>query len=317
MPTLDGKSEKFELLKDLFQTNLKIHNQLTEEDKINYFYSLMRGDAVQTFKNITSPNRSNLGEILTLFRMKNVKPQSRATAKHKLQRLVFNPAYQKLIDFLDELQNLAKDAFGVAAQDIIEQFIYAKIHHHLKKSINHAHLENGTYEQIVSHLEKELELNGLEAPDVMQMKFVTQQSTKQNPEKPKTTCHHSKKPCHYRNQCRQLKREKEQTENNINNVGNSNNNVGQTNPNYKNNFLSNTKANNTNNQKYRRPRPVYPPCETCGKSNQSTEKCYFRANAANRSPPLNRRRERQKQVQRRNAQINSDDNVQAAAQTLN
>ena len=66
-----------------------------------------------------------------------------------------------------------------------------------------------------------------------------------------------------------------------------------------------------------RPRPVYPPCETCGKSNQSTEKCYFRANAANRSPPLNRRRERQKQVQQRNAQINSDDNVQAAAQTLN
>ena len=38
---------------------------------------------------------------------------------------------------------------------------------HLKKSINQAHLENGTYEQIVSHLERELELNGLEAPDEM------------------------------------------------------------------------------------------------------------------------------------------------------
>ena len=33
MPTFDGKSEKFELFEDLFQTNLKIHNQLTEEDK--------------------------------------------------------------------------------------------------------------------------------------------------------------------------------------------------------------------------------------------------------------------------------------------
>ena len=56
MPMFDGKSEKFELFKDLFQTSLKIHNQLTEEDKINYFHSLMRGDALQTFKNITSPN---------------------------------------------------------------------------------------------------------------------------------------------------------------------------------------------------------------------------------------------------------------------
>ena len=145
MPTFDGKSEKFELFEDLFQTSLKIHNQLTQEDKINYFHTLMRGDALQTFKNITTPNRENLGEILTVFRRKYVKPQSMATAKHKFQRMVFNPANQKLIDFLDELQKLAKDAFGVAAQAIIEQFIYAKMPPHLKKSINQAHLEHDTY----------------------------------------------------------------------------------------------------------------------------------------------------------------------------
>ena len=56
MPTFDEKSDKFELFEDLFQTSLKIHNQLTEEDKIKYFHPLMRGDALQTFKNITSPN---------------------------------------------------------------------------------------------------------------------------------------------------------------------------------------------------------------------------------------------------------------------
>ena len=158
MPTFDEKSEKFELFEDLFQTSLKIHNQLMEEDKINYFHSLMRGDALQTFKNITRPNREKLGEILTVFRRKYVEPQSMATAKHKFQRLVFNPANQNLIDFLDELQKLAKDAFGVAAQAIIEQFIYAKMPPHLMNSINQAHLENGTYEQLVSHLERELEL---------------------------------------------------------------------------------------------------------------------------------------------------------------
>ena len=83
MPTFDGKSEKFELFEDLFQTSLKIHNQLTQEVKMNYFHSLMRGDALQTFKNITSPNRENLGEILTVFRRKYVKPQSLAMAKDK------------------------------------------------------------------------------------------------------------------------------------------------------------------------------------------------------------------------------------------
>ena len=125
MPTFDGKSEKFELFEDLFQTSFEIHKQLTDEDKIKYFHSLMRGDAPQTFKSITSLNRETLGEILTVFCRKYVKPQSMATAKHNFQRLVFNPVNQKLVDFLDELQKLAKDAFGVAAQVNIEQFIYA------------------------------------------------------------------------------------------------------------------------------------------------------------------------------------------------
>ena len=113
----------------------------------------MRGDALQTIKNITSPNRENMGDILTVFQIKYVEPQSRAAAKRKFQRLVFNPANHNLIDFLVELQKLAKEAIGVAAQAVIEQFVYAKMPPRLKMSTNPAHLRNGTYEQIVPHLE--------------------------------------------------------------------------------------------------------------------------------------------------------------------
>ena len=113
MPTFDGKTDKFELFEDLFQTSLKNHNQLTEDDRINYFHSLMRGDALQTFRNINGTTRKNLGEILAVFRRKYVKPQSMATAKHQFQKLVFNPAKQKLVEFLDELQKQAKDAFEI------------------------------------------------------------------------------------------------------------------------------------------------------------------------------------------------------------
>ena len=238
MPTFDGKSKKFELFEDLFQTSLKTHNQLTEEDKLHFFHSLMRGDALQTSKNISSPNRENLTEILTVFRRKYVKPQSMATAKHKFQQLVFNPANQKLIDFLDELQKLAKCAFGVDAQAIIEQFIYAKMPPHLKKSINQAHLENGTCEQIVTHLERELELNSLEYPDETQMNTVMY---------------------------------KQQIDDNPDNAGIINSDTNDSNPN--------------NHKKDRKSRTLYPPCQTCGKTNHSTERCYVGANAANRPLP--------------------------------
>ena len=172
----------------------------------------MRGDALQTFRNVNSLKRENLGEILTVLRTTYVKPQSMATAKHKFQRLVFKPANQKLIEFLEELQRLAEDAFGVAAQAIIEQLIFAKMHPRLKISINQAHLENGTFEQIVSHLERELQLNDLEAPDELQINTVTQQATQQNTEKPRPSCHRCKKSGHYRNKCRQLKRKKKQAQ---------------------------------------------------------------------------------------------------------
>ena len=128
-----------------------------------------------------------------------------ATAKHKFLKLVFNPADQKLVHFLDERQKLARDAFGIAAHAIIEQFIYARMPPHLKNSITWAHLENGTYEQIVTHLEKEIELNGLEAPDELQLNTVSQHATNTNANRPNLTCHHCRKPRHYSNQCRLLK----------------------------------------------------------------------------------------------------------------
>ena len=102
MPTFDGKSEEFELLEDLFRTSLKINNHLTEENKRNYFHSLKHSDALQTSKNITSLKREKLGEFLTVFRRKYVKPQSIAAEKHKFQRLIFNPAKQKVMDFVHD-----------------------------------------------------------------------------------------------------------------------------------------------------------------------------------------------------------------------
>ena len=213
--------------------------------------------------------------------------------------------------FLDELRKLAKDAFGVAAHAIIEQFIYAKMPPHLKKSINQAHLENGLYEQIVTHLERELELNGLEAPDELPRKNVSQQTTNTNADRPKPTCHHCKKPGHYRNQCRLLKKQREQTENYQTNPGNKNSAANTSDPNSNVNITNNNK---NSNKAERKPKTVYPPGESCKKTNHSTEKCYFGANAANRPPPRHRRPGRQNQVSERANQSDTNEAPQAAAQ---
>ena len=159
------KNEKFEYFEDLFHTTLRMQPALTEEMKINHFHAHLRGLALKTFKNIQRTPTTTLEDILVVFRRKYVKPESSASAKHRFHRLVFDPERQKLPDFLEELQESAEKAFGDIASQMIESLLYAKMPPHLKRSINQAYLENGTYEQIVRHLEREMELNGLESED--------------------------------------------------------------------------------------------------------------------------------------------------------
>ena len=160
--TFDGKSEKFELFEDLFHTMIKMQPDMTETMKINHFHSLLRKNAFQTFRSINTANRQTLEDILAVFRRKYVKPESQATAKHKWHGLVFDPNTMKLSDFLKELNQGAEKAFGENAQAMIDSLLYAKLPPKLRRSVNMARLENATYDEIVTHLEREFELNGLE-----------------------------------------------------------------------------------------------------------------------------------------------------------
>ena len=154
--TFNGKNEKFEYFEDLFLTTFKMQPNLTKEMKINHFHAHLRGLALKTFKNIQRTPTLTLGDILNVFRRKYVKPESSASAKHRFHRLIIDPENQKLPDFLEDLQESAEEAFGDNAHHMINNLLYVKMPPHLKKSINQAYLEKGSYDQIVKHLEREM-----------------------------------------------------------------------------------------------------------------------------------------------------------------
>ena len=53
----DSESEKFEMFADFFHTMIKMQPEMTETMKSNHFLSLLRKNALQTFRNIKSANR--------------------------------------------------------------------------------------------------------------------------------------------------------------------------------------------------------------------------------------------------------------------
>ena len=249
MPTFDGKTEKFELFEDLFQTSLKIHPQITEQEKIHYFHSLLRGDALQTFRNMTETTKTNLSDIIAAFRRRYVKTQSVATARCKWENLTFDPANQTFQDFLENYQKLAQEAYAEDAPRFIETSFYAKMPTHLKRVLNQARLETASYETMVQHLEREMELNGLANPDSTTLTGIhnvepTNNHNQERPPKTASTCFGCGHQGHLLRNCRKTNRDKR-----------------------------NQKTTNTT---------VTNPCETCGKLSHETKDCYSGANWANR-----------------------------------
>ena len=121
----------------------------------------------------------------------------------------------KLPDFFEELNQGAEKAFGENAQAMINSLLYAKLPPKLKRSVNMARLEYATYEERVTQLERELEINGLEEGDDIPVPTMSTAPTATRPGtgllssgiNPNITC---KKPEHVKDDCRELKRKDEQ-----------------------------------------------------------------------------------------------------------
>ena len=115
---------------------------------------------------------------------------------------------------MEELNECAEKAFGDNAQHMIDSLLYAKLPPHLKRSLNLAYLENGTYDQIVAHLERELELSGSENDGELTIPTMTAtppNDKQQITEQPRVVCHYCKKPGHVIRDCRKrMRKEQEQ-----------------------------------------------------------------------------------------------------------
>ena len=191
-----------------------------------------------------------------MFRRKYVKPESQATAEHKWHKLTFEANTKSLPDFLEKLNECAERTFRDNAQHMIDSLLYAKMPLHLKQSLNLAYLENVTHDQIVAHLERELEGSGLENDGELKittMTAVPPNDKQQNTEKAKIICHSCEKPGHVIRDCRKrLRKEQEQKSDPL---------------------IQNTKLSTSK---------LFALCPHCQRTNHSPEKCWIGPNAANR-----------------------------------
>ena len=139
---------------------------------------------------------------------------------------------------------------------MIDNLLNAKLPPHLKRSLNLAYLEYGTYDQIVAHLERELELSGFENDGELTIPTTTAvppNDNQQNTEQTKVVCHYCKKPGHVIRDCRKSMRKEQEQRNDPSN--------------------QNIKPSTSTS---------FPSCPHCQRTNHPPGKCWNGPNAANR-----------------------------------
>ena len=78
-----------------------------------------------------------------------------------MAQLKFDPKTKSPPDFLEDVTESAEKPSGYNAQQKIDSLLYTKLPPHLKRPLNLPYLEKSTYDQIIAHLEKELDFSGL------------------------------------------------------------------------------------------------------------------------------------------------------------
>ena len=127
-----------------------------------------------------------------------------------MSNIVYKLFPSQLIVFKRTALNLSGDN----AQNMIDSLLYAKQPPYLERPVNLAYLENGTYDQIVAYLERELLLRGLENDGevtLLTMTAVPTNDNQQNSEQTKMVRLSCKKLGHVIRDCRKrMKKEQEQ-----------------------------------------------------------------------------------------------------------
>ena len=154
--------------------------------------------------------KRHLEEVITAFKRRFGDFQSSVKARCEWDSLQFDPTKQKLHELLDVLQKTSKEAFGPEAQKIIDKAIYAKIPDNVKKILYRAYLEDKPYNDIVLHLEGEMCLKCLGAPDGTTLRplnsvYVAPPETKKESNQG-GNCFHRGKYGHYKAQSRKLRK---------------------------------------------------------------------------------------------------------------
>ena len=155
VPLFRGNREKYNEFEHLLKNHLRPHmHKLTEEQKLNYFQSLLRDDAIEFWQTLKITTETTLTDILQAFSKEYAKEDLKEVSKYKFDQMRYDPTTESFADFLTKFKKLAKQAYGEKANDIAETFLFAKLPIQIQNELAMAGKHDATSEEIKTFVQR-------------------------------------------------------------------------------------------------------------------------------------------------------------------
>ena len=155
VPLFRGNREKYNEFEHLLKNHLRPHmNKLTEEQKLNYFQSLLRDEAIEFWQTLKITTETTLQDVLQAFTKEYAKEDLKEVSKNKFDQMRYDPTKESFADFLTRYKKLAKQAYGDKANDIAETFLFAKLPIQIQNELAMAGKHDAKVEEIKTFVQR-------------------------------------------------------------------------------------------------------------------------------------------------------------------
>ena len=165
VPNFRSQKDKFVEFEHLLLNHLSpLANKITEENKLHFFQSLLRDDAIEYWQSIQITPLTTLKDVLDLFRKEFATEDLKEVARYKWDQARYDPTTEAFSDFLKNLKKIAKQAFGEEADKIIRMFLFGKLPVEIQQELTIANKEESSPEEIKTYLMRKYQYQQYVAP---------------------------------------------------------------------------------------------------------------------------------------------------------
>ena len=155
VPLFRGNREKYNEFEHLLLNHLRPHqHKLSEEQKLTYFQSLLRDDAIEFWQSLKMTNQTTLAQVLRYFKKEYAKEDLKEVAKYKFDQMRYDPTTETFNDFLNKFKKVAKQAFGDKSSDLTETFLFAKLPVQMQNELAMAGKHDASMEEIRTFVQR-------------------------------------------------------------------------------------------------------------------------------------------------------------------